>query len=127
MQIFPIAAILVFLMVMVGLLVFVFLLKMRSDVNLPTGDHEKPKHPKGYWISIGISLGVALGVAMQNLALGVGVGVAIGVALEQLNKDNVRELTDQEMKMQKWSIVLGVVLMLGFMGVFMVLLLTRSQ
>jgi ABC-type Mn2+/Zn2+ transport system permease subunit len=76
------------------------------------------KHPKGYWMDVGISIGVAIGVALgpifDNLGVGIGIGVAIGTAigsgLEQRNKDNLRPLTEQERIRQKRSITIGLVL-----------------
>ena len=69
------------------------------------------RHPKGYWMSVGIStgvgIGVALGVALENIgagiALGVAIGAGIGASLEQKNKDNIRPLTEQEKKAEKGS------------------------
>jgi preprotein translocase subunit SecY len=74
------------------------------------------KYPKGYWMAVGISVGVAIGVALGPLFENIGIGIAIGVAigsgigasLEQKYKDNLRPLTEQEQKKQKWSTILGV-------------------
>lgn len=76
------------------------------------------QYPKGYWMSIGISIGVAIGVAMGPLFDNIGVGIAVGIAigsgigasLEQKNKDNIRPLTEQEQKRQKWGVVIGLAL-----------------
>jgi hypothetical protein len=76
------------------------------------------KHPKGYWMGVGISIGVAIGVALGPLFENIGIGIAIGVALgsgigaslEQKNKDNLRQLTEQEQKRQKWGIIVGLAL-----------------
>ena len=73
------------------------------------------RHPRGYWIGIGISLGVAigaaLGMALENTGAGIGVGIALGVgigaSLEQRNKDNLRPLTEEETQRQKRSITVG--------------------
>jgi len=54
-------------------------------------------------------------------------GVAIGAALEQKNKDNLRPLNDQEKRMQKWGMVLGVLLLLIFMGLFAFLFFLRAN
>ena len=86
--------------------------------------------PQGYWIGIGISIGagfgVAIGTALGNIALGlpigVGAGVAIGAALEQKNKDKIRPLNEQEKKMQKWGVALGVLLLIVFAGLFVAIL-----
>lgn len=73
------------------------------------------RYPKGYWISVGISMGVgigvALGIAMHNIGAGIAVGVAIGAAIgasiEERNKGNIRPLTEQEKKRQKWYVLMG--------------------
>ena len=75
------------------------------------------RHPRGYWMGVGISLGVAigaaLGLALENMGAGIGVGVALGAgiggSLEQRNKDNLRPLTDEEKQRQKRSITVGLV------------------
>lgn len=59
------------------------------------------KHPKGYWMAVGISIGVAIGVA---------IGSGLGASLEQKNKDNIRPLTEQEQKRQKLGVVIGLAL-----------------
>ena len=89
------------------------------------------KYPKGYWMSIGISIGVAIGIAMGPLFDNIGVGIAIGIAigsgigasLEQKNKDNIRPLTEQEQKLQRWGIVFGLLMLLLFAGIFLIMLL----
>lgn len=76
------------------------------------------KHPKGYWMAIGISIGVAIGVAMGPLFDNIGVGIAVGIAigsgigasLEQKNKDNIRPFTEQEQKRQKLGVFIGLTL-----------------
>src|SRR5512136_905546 len=94
-------------------------------------DNEK-KHPKGYWMSIGIGIGLAIGVAMgpifDNIGVGIGIGIAIGsgigASLEQKNKDNTRPLTEQEQKRQKLGVVIGLalvgVLLLALIAYFLV-------
>ena len=67
------------------------------------------RHPRGYWMGIGISLGVAigaaLGLALENTGAGIGVGIALGAgiggSLEQRNKDNLRPLTEEEKQKAK--------------------------
>jgi predicted MFS family arabinose efflux permease len=76
------------------------------------------KHPKGYWVGIGISIGIAIGAGLgpifDNFGVGIGVGVAlgaaIGTALEQRHKDELRPLTEQEKVSQRRSILIGVAL-----------------
>ena len=73
------------------------------------------RHPKGYWMSVGISIGIAIGAALgpifDNFGVSIGIGVAIGsgigASLEQNNKDNIRPLTEQEKVRQKRSITIG--------------------
>jgi len=93
------------------------------------------KQSKGYWISIGMSIGagfgVALGLVFDNLALGIalgaGFGVAIGAALEQRNKDKIRPLTAPEQRLQRWGIGLGLLLLLVFVGIFVLIQLLGNQ
>lgn len=89
----------------------------------PTDDELRPQ---GYWIGIGISIGagfgVAIGTALDNIALGLPIGVgaviAIGTTLEQKNKDKLRPFNEQERKMQKWGVAIGVLILLIFVGLF---------
>jgi hypothetical protein len=86
---------------------------------------DERKYPKGYWMAIGISIGIAIGVAFgpifDNFGIGIAIGIAIGsgigASLEQRNKDNIRPLTENEQKRQKWvfaiSLSLGVLLLLA--------------
>lgn len=93
------------------------------------------RHPKGYWMSVGISIGIAIGVALgpifDNLGTGIGIGVAIGsgigASLEQKNKDNIRPMTELEKKRQKWGVAVGLVLPLVLAGIFIALLLLRTR
>ena len=76
------------------------------------------KYPKGYWMGVGLSVGVAIGVALGPLFENIGIGIALGIALgsgigaslERRHKDDVRPLTEQEQKRQKWGIAIGLVL-----------------
>jgi hypothetical protein len=45
-----------------------------------------------------------------GIAIGVAIGSGIGASLEQKNKDNIRPLTEQEKKRQKWGVVIGLAL-----------------
>lgn len=77
------------------------------------------KHPKGYWMGVGISIGTAIGAALgpifDNFGTGIGIGIAIGAglgtALEQRNKDNLRPLTEDEKRTQKRGIIAGMVIL----------------
>ena len=129
MQPFVLISILVFVLIVIGALAAIMFALRRADRGTEIADQET--HPKGYWIIIGISIGagfgVALGLVFDNLALGIaigaGVGISIGAALEQKNKDNVRQPTEQEQKMQKWGVAVGLLILLVIVGLFMVLLL----
>jgi hypothetical protein len=131
MQLFVLIPILVFILIVIGALAVIVLALRRGDSSTAISDQET--HPKGYWISIGISIGagfgVALGLVFDNLALGIaigaGIGVSIGAALEQKNKDNLRQPTEQEQKMQKWGVVVGLSFLLVIAGLLMFFLLLR--
>ena len=129
MQPLVLLVILVFLLVVVGALAVIILALRRADSDYAVSDQET--HPKGYWISIGISIGagfgVALGLVFDNLALGIAIGAAIGVSigagLEQKNKDNIRQPSELEQKMQKWGVAVGLLILLVIVGLFMIYLL----
>ena len=125
MQPFVLIAIVVFGLIVFGaLIVFVIWMRRSSAEASIAGDDEL--RPQGYWIGIGMIIGAGFGVAMgtvfDNLAIGIamgsGMGVAIGAALEQQNKDKLRPLTEQEKKMQKWGVTLGLLMLLVFIGLF---------
>lgn len=121
-------------LILLGLVVFgaliVFIIWIRRSAN-ETSLADNELRPQGYWIGIGISIGAGFGVAMglvfDNLALGIamgtGAGVAIGAVLEQKNKDKLRPLNEQEKTMQKWGVILGLLMLLIFAGVFAFLLI----
>jgi len=129
MQPFILIALIVFGLIAFGALI-VFVIWMRRSANETSLDDNELR-PQGYWIGIGISIGAGFGVAMglvfDNLALGIamgaGAGVAIGAALEQKNKDKLRPLNEQEKTMQKWGVILGLLMLLMFAGVFAFLLI----
>jgi len=85
------------------------------------------KHPKGYWVGIGISIGIAIGAALgpifDNFGVGIGIGVALGTAigtsLEQRHKDELRPLTEDELKRQKRGITIGLAVA-AILGVFLI-------
>ena len=91
-------------------------------------------HPRGYWISGGISIGagfgVALGLVFDNLALGIAIGAAIGAsiggALEQKNKGKFRPISEQEQRIQKWGVALGLLLLLLVASIFVFIMILRS-
>jgi len=121
--------IVVFGLIVLGALIFFIIWMRRSNIEASLADDEL--RPQGYWIGIGISIGagfgVAIGTALGNIALGlpigVGAGIAIGAALEQKNKDKLRPLNEQEKKIQKWGVLLGLLMLLVFIGLFAFLLM----
>jgi len=129
---FILISILVFGFIVLVALFFAAIAMRKSQTETIQNDQEL--HPRGYWVSLGISIGAGFGVAMglvfDNLALGIamgaGFGVAIGSALEQKNKDNFRPLSEQELKIQKWGVALGLLMLLLFAGIFVFILLLRS-
>lgn len=133
MQPFILISILVLGAIVIGILTVVAISMRRSSAETNLMDNEM--HPQGYWIGIGISMGagfgVALGLVFDNLALGIamgaGFGVAIGTALEKKNKDRVRSPTEQEMKMQRWGVTLGLLMLLIFAGLFAFLFFLRGR
>ena len=133
MQPFILIALIVFGLIVFGALI-VFIIWIRGSAN-ETSLADNELRPQGYWIGIGISIGAGFGVAMglvfDNLALGIamgaGAGVAIGAALEQKNSDKIRPFNEQEKKMQKWGVALGILLLLVFAGLFVFLMLLRGR
>ncbi len=93
------------------------------------------KHPRGYWMGIGLSLGVALGAALgpvfDNPGAGIGIGIAIGsgigASLEQRHKNDLRPLTDQERIRQKRSILVGLAIMVIMMIALAILVFLRIR
>ena len=133
MQPFVLITLIIFGLIVFGALI-VFVIWIRGSAN-ETNLADNELRPQGYWIGIGISMGAGFGVAMglvlDNLALGIamgaGAGVAIGAALEQKNKGKLRPLNEQEKKMQKWGVALGILLLLVFAGLFVSLMLLRGR
>ena len=127
---FILISLIVFALLVVGLLVFAALSIRKNDL----GPEMEDKHPQGYWtgtgMSIGLGLGVALGLVFDNLPLGIaigaGFGIAIGTALEQKNKDKIRPMTEQEKKVQRWGVIVGIVMLLIGVAVFTALLFLRA-
>jgi len=133
MQPLVLISLIVFGLIVFGALIVIITWIQKSANVTRLADNEL--RPQGYWIGIGISigagLGVAIGLVLDNLTLGIaigsGAGVAIGVALEQKNKDKLRPLNEDELKMQKWGVALGILLLLVFAGLFVFLMLLRSR
>ena len=121
----------VFGLLVIGLLAFAVLFMRKNNL----GSEMEGMHPQGYGVGMGVSIGtgfgVALGIALENIGLGIGVGVAIGAALggawEQRNKDKIRPLTEQEKKVQRLGIIVGIIILLIGVGVFTALLLARGR
>lgn len=119
---FILISLIVFAVLTVGFLVVAAISLRNSN---PAPDFQG-QHPPGYWVSIGLStgagVGVALGLVLGNLALGIPIGAAIGSVIggvwEQRNKDKIRPLTAQEEKVQRWSVIVGIVMLLLGAGIF---------
>lgn len=134
MQPFILITLVVFGVIVFGALI-VFIIWMRSAKAESSLAGDEELRPQGYWIGIGISIGagigVAIGTAMGNIAIGipigVGAGVAIGAALEQKNKDKIRPLTEQEKKLQRWGVALGLVTLVFGVGILTLLLLMNTR
>lgn len=132
MQPFILISIIVFVLIVVGALILAATVMRKSSVDSMQDDQEL--HPRGYWVSLGISIGagfgVALGLVFDNLALGIAIGATIGVSiggtLEQKNKGELRPLSEQEQKVQKWGVALGLLMLLLFAGIFVFILILRS-
>jgi hypothetical protein len=129
MQPIVLISIIVFILIVVGVLAVVILARRKDEKVSAVSDPEA--HPKGYWIGSGISIGagfgVALGLVFDNLALGIAIGaaigVSIGVALEQKNKDNIYQPTEEGQTIQKWVVSVGLLILLVIVGLFMIYLL----
>ena len=129
---FILISILVFGLIVLVALVVAAIAMQKSQAETIQNDQEL--HPRGYWISLGISIGagfgVALGLVFDNLALGIAIGAAIGVsiggALEHKNKNQSRPISEQEEKIQKWGIALGLLMLLLLAGIFVFILVMRS-
>ena len=115
MQLYILVSIVIALLV-IGVAIALVIMMRRSLINRDT--ITEGKYPRGYWMSVGISIGVgigaALGVALENIGAGIAIGIAIGsgigASLEQKNKDNIRPLTEQAQRRQKWGIAIGLTL-----------------
>jgi hypothetical protein len=77
----------------------------------------------GVGLSIGVAIGVALGPLFENIAIGSG----IGASLEQRYKDNIRPLTEQEHKRERWAVVVGLLVMLASVIAIVLLLFSRIK
>jgi heme/copper-type cytochrome/quinol oxidase subunit 2 len=115
-------------LLVIGLLALLVLYLRKNNL----GANMDGMHPQGFGLSMGISIGagfgVALGTALKNLGLGIAIGVTIGIVFggvwEYRNKDKIRPLTEQEKKVQRLGIILGIIMLLIGVGVFMALLLS---
>ena len=133
MQPFILITIVVFGLIVFGALIVFIIWMRRSSAEASLLDDDELR-PQGYWIGIGMVMGtgfgVALGTVFDNLAIGIalgaGMGLAIGAALEQQNKDKLRPLTEQEKKIQKWGVALGLLMLLIFVGLFAFLFFLRA-
>jgi F0F1-type ATP synthase membrane subunit c/vacuolar-type H+-ATPase subunit K len=85
----------------------------------------------GVGSSTGVAIGAAFGIALENIGAGIVVGLAIGSGigawLEQRNKDKVRPLTEQEKRIQKWAMTVGLASLLILAGLLIVLVFLRIR
>jgi len=119
-----------FIMVLIAVMIFILgifaLIQSKKQVEI---QKKYPGYPKGHWmnqgIGIGMAIGAGIGVAMGNIAIGVAIGVAIGAAigsrLENQHKDEVRPITDEEVKIRKQSLLFAASTLLLGLIVFVVI------
>lgn len=104
--------------------------KIRKEEFERTG-----KHPKGYYLGIGLAIGMALGmpigIAMDvvslGLALGLPLGLAIGTTLEKKHEKELRPLSEREIKMQRYALIGGVVIFFVGVAVYFFVLSTSNN
>ena len=126
-------SILIFTLIVMGILI-VFLLAIQNSTT-DLNPQNKGKHPRGYWMSVGLSTGVgigaALGITLENIgigiALGTAIGAGIGTSLERKNKDKIRPLTEQEYERQRWAVIVGLLIMRASIIVIALLLFPRIK
>jgi hypothetical protein len=119
--------------VVVAALVVIGFAQWRSSRD--GGKAADERHPQGYWmgtgIAIGMGIGLSLGLVMDNLALGMamgaGIGAALGAGLEQRNSGNMRPLTDAELRARRWTVGLGIAVLVLGVAVFAVLAFVRGS
>lgn len=133
--------ILVFAVVVFGALIILAAVLRKSNSGL--SPIEQGKHPQGYWMGLGLSFGFLFGYAISFIiglviddmksyiaiapSIGAGFGLSIGYALEKRNKDNIRPLTEQEQKVQRIGIILGLGMLLVFGGIFTLIMVIRFR
>jgi uncharacterized membrane protein YfcA len=126
----PIFLLILIVLFVVMLLVAVILIALRLKESEAGLDEEaRRKHPRGYWVSMGISigagLGVALGTAFGNLALGIAIGSAIGIAIgttiEARKQDELRQTTENERRITRWVLVIGLIVGFVYLALFWML------
>ena len=133
MQLYIWISILVFTLLVIVAFVVVVIALWRP--NIDTIQSDQALRPRGYWTSIGISIGagfgVALGLIFDNLALGIAIGTAIGAsigaALELKNKGDTLPATEQEGKIQKWGVIIGLLMLLLCVGIFTFILFLKAR
>ena len=117
------------ILVIIAVALVTFLLAMIPVVKVNREEYQRTgKHPKGYYLSLGIGigmiLGVPIGVAIGNISLGPAIGLPIGVAIgsvyEKKHKDELRPHTPREQHMQRMFLIfLGVLFVVGVAVFFM--------
>ncbi len=130
------------LSILVGLLLLGFAFLVIFQQKRKSGMQKDEKYPQGHFMGIGIAtgmpiglpIGLILGRTMDQLAIGLAIGPALGVALgtalgaylEKKNKDKIRPLTKEELKMRKVArIALGIVLALGVLAFIGIIIYVR--
>jgi len=126
-------------LIIIGMILFVFLgLMVILFVNRK---HLVPqnKYPKGHFMGVGMSLGmpfgfligIPLGIMLDTViisvtlspVLGAILGVILGSYLEHKNKDKIRKLTKEEMKVKKVGILFtSIVLLVGLLVISFLIL-----
>lgn len=114
-------AAIVFALLVFGIAVTYFALKIKREAYAKTG-----KHPKGHYIGLGMVLGVAIftpiGIALSvftdnpgMIGIGPGIGIAIGLAIgaawEKKHEKELRPLTKEEERLRRIGIMSGLALL----------------
>jgi hypothetical protein len=103
-----IIAVAVFILIIVMFIVSLKSFKVAREEYKRTG-----KHPKGYYMGVGLGFGVALGIPLSvalgnisfTLVLGLPLGVVIGAGLEKRYAGELRPLSEREIAVRRRSIV----------------------
>ena len=122
----------VLILLVIGLIFAYYSFKVTKKANA-----HSDKHPKGYYQSKGLAIGLAVGYFGMFIILlifdqmdyfvflapgaGLLLGVILGYRMEKKHEDELRPLTEEELKMKKYlKIFLLIVVIIGFIFFFMV-------